>query len=118
MVKRICYSHWLRCGQDGSSHAVQTLNVRLKLGTVGLLVPGTVAVTRELGGLERDVVCENIDTFVLSTANIAAVEDVVTKLEEKLAKNKNVVKDGLEALSWIHQQNKLQQKKSSSKDLY
>ena len=60
MLKRrlLQYSHWLRCGQDGSSHAVQTLNVRLKLGTVGVLMPGAVAVTRELGGLEGDVVCE------------------------------------------------------------
>ena len=57
MLKR-SYSHWLRCGQDGSSHAVQTLDVRLKLGTVGVLVPGAVAVTRELGGLEGDVVGE------------------------------------------------------------
>lgn len=57
MLKR-SYSHWLRCGQDGSSHAVQTLDVRLKLGAVGVLVPGAVAVTRELGGLEGDVVGE------------------------------------------------------------
>ena len=57
MVKRR-YSHWLRCGQDGSPHAVQTLNVRLKLGAVGVLVPGAVAMPGELGGLEGDVVGE------------------------------------------------------------
>ena len=57
MLKRR-YSHWLRCGQDGSPHAVQTLNVRLKLGAVGVLVPGAVAMPGELGGLEGDVVGE------------------------------------------------------------
>ena len=55
MLKRR-YSHWLRCGQDGSPHAVQTLYVRLKLGAVGVLVP--VAMPGELGGLEGDVVGE------------------------------------------------------------
>ena len=60
MLKRrlLLYSHWLRCGQDGSSHAVQTLDVRLKLGTVGVLMPGAVAMAWELGGLEGDVVGE------------------------------------------------------------
>ena len=55
MLKRR-YSHWLRCGQDGSPHAVQTLDVSLKLGAVGVLVP--VTMPGEVGGLEGDVVGE------------------------------------------------------------
>ena len=79
MLKR-SYSHWLRCGQDGSSHAVQTLDVRLKLGTVGVLVPGAVAVTRELGGLEGDVVGEGGELTRGGLILTRAVMEEVNKL--------------------------------------
>ena len=79
MLKR-SYSHWLRCGQDGSSHAVQTLDVRLKLGAVGVLVPGAVAVTRELGGLEGDVVGEGGELTRGGLILTRAVMEEVNKL--------------------------------------
>ena len=77
MLKRR-YSHWLRCGQDGSPHAVQTLNVRLKLGAVGVLVPGAVAMPGELGGLEGDVVGEGgeLPCAWLGLARGAVMEEV------------------------------------------
>merc|ERR1712126_124694 len=37
---------------------------------------------------EREVACEDSETFVLSTANIAAVAHIVNRLEEKLSNNK------------------------------
>ena len=69
------YSHGLRCRQNGSPHAVETLYIRLKLGTVGLLVPGTVAVTRELLGVEGDVVGEGGELAGAGLA-LAVVEEV------------------------------------------
>ena len=76
--RRSWYSHWLRCGQDGSPHSVQTLDVRLKLGTVGVLpVPGAVPVSGELWGLEGDVVGEGGELARgLGLASGAVMEEV------------------------------------------
>ena len=53
---------------------------------------------------EREVVCENTDSFVLSTANIAAARGVVIKLEEKIAINKRLVIDAMEKLDSLYKQ--------------
>ena len=45
---------------------------------------------------EREVACEDTDRFVLSTANITKVGDVVNKLEMKTSENKRLVREAAE----------------------
>ena len=52
---------------------------------------------------EREVACEDTERFVLSTANIALVRDIVKRLEEKVRNNKILVKEAVNKLDTLYE---------------
>ena len=47
--------------------------------------------------------CEDTERFVLSTANIALVRDIVKRLEEKVRNNKILVKEAVNKLDTLYE---------------
>ena len=52
---------------------------------------------------EREVACEDTERFVLSTANIALVGDIVKRLEKKVSDNKILVTEAVDKLDTLYE---------------
>ena len=53
--------------------------------------------------LEREIICEtDTERFVLSTVNIAAIKDILKRLQEKVVTNKNIVNELMKKLEKLY----------------